>query len=494
LTAAQFRGLADLADEFGNGKAAITTRSNIQIREIAPANLVHTLTRLQSLGLTAKGSGVDNVRNITASPTAGLDPQELIDTRPFAHALHHYILNQRDLYDLPRKFNVAFEGGGAIDTVADTNDIGFVAVSLLQRSSIESASPPAPLDTAGSPAEPEDPPSGLSLRDGSRVSLNPGVYFRIELAGTTGHRQLASDCGLLVKPSEAVAVAVAMIRVFIENGDRTDRKKARLKYLVDRWGVDRFLVETQKKLAFPLVRLRLDRCRPRSPAIRHGHIGVYRQKQRGRNYLGVVIPVGVMTTRQMRRLSDLAAHQGSGNLRLTPWQNLLIPDVPDAFVETVKRALVRAGLHYETTNILGGLVACTGNTGCKWASTDTKGQAVALGEHLNRRLRLDSPVNIHLTGCPNSCAQHYVGDVGLQGVKVASAGDSVEGYNVVLGGGTGAGAGIGRQVFTGIAFSEIPALLERVLSVYQSKRQAAESFSDFTRRHGLKELQEMFSS
>jgi ferredoxin-nitrite reductase len=109
-------------------------------------------------------------------------------------------------------------------------------------------------------------------------------------------------------------------------------------------------------------------------------------------------------------------------------------------------------------------------------------------------LRLDSPVNIHLTGCPNSCAQHYVGDVGLQGVKVASAGDSVEGYNVVLGGGTGAGAGIGRQVFTGIAFSEIPALLERVLSVYQSKRQAAESFSDFTRRHGLKELQEMFSS
>src|SRR5205823_7282190 len=130
LTALQLRGLADIADDFGNGKAAITTRSNIQIREIAPPNLVTVLTRLQSLGLTSRGSGVDNVRNITASPTAGFDPQELIDTRPFAHALHHYILNHRDLYGLPRKFNVAFEGGGSVDTVADTNDLGFVAVKI----------------------------------------------------------------------------------------------------------------------------------------------------------------------------------------------------------------------------------------------------------------------------------------------------------------------------------------------------------------------------
>src|SRR3989441_10983727 len=135
LTAAQLKGLADIADEFGNGKAAITTRSNIQIREIAPKNLIHVLTRLQGLGLTSKGSGVDNVRNITASPTAGIDPQELIDTRPFAHALHHYILNHRDLYGLPRKFNVAFEGGGSVDAVADTNDLGVVAVSIVGQAS-----------------------------------------------------------------------------------------------------------------------------------------------------------------------------------------------------------------------------------------------------------------------------------------------------------------------------------------------------------------------
>lgn len=469
LTAAQLRGLAELADDYGNGKAAITTRSNLQIREIAPKNLVHTVTRLQSLGLTAKGSGVDNVRNITASPTAGFDPQELLDTRPFAHALHHYILNHRDLYDLPRKFNVAFEGGGAVDTVADTNDIGFMAVRVTEKT------------------------TGAALKDGSDALIESGVYFRVELCGISGHKQLASDAGILVKPSEAVAVAAAMIRVFIRHGDRTDRKKARLKYLVDNWGVVRFLEETQKLLAFRLVALPKDRCHPRPPALKHGHIGVYRQKQRGRNYLGVVIPVGVMTTRQMRRLADLAANYGTGQLRLTPWQNLLIPDVPDAFVETVKRQLVRIGFHHEASAIAGGLIACTGNTGCKWAATDTKGQAVALANHLQSRVRLEHPINIHLTGCPNSCAQHYVGDIGLQGVKTNLNGASVEAYHIVFGGGTGAQAGIGKQVFTAIPYSEIPALLERVLKVYLARRQGGESFADFTRRHEVKTMQELFS-
>lgn len=467
LTAVQMRGLADIADDYGNGKSAVTTRSNLQIREIGPANLVNVLTRLQSLGLTAKGSGVDNIRNITASPTAGFDPRELLDTRPFAHALHHYILNHREFYNLPRKFNVAFEGGGAVDTVADTNDIGFMAVKL-------------PTETKGE-----------SLKDAASVALPAGVYFRVELCGITGHKQLAKDCGILVKPTEALAVCAAMVRVFLENGDRTDRKKARLKYLIDKWGADKFLAETQKKLAFSLVKFPLDQCVKRPAAVKHGHIGVYRQSQHGKNYIGVVVPVGVLSARQMRRLANLAANYGSGALRLTPWQNLLIPDVPDGFVETVKHQLVRIGLHHEATNILGGLVACTGNTGCKWAATDTKGQAVSLGAHLNKKLQLDHPINVHLTGCPNSCAQHYVGDIGLQGVKVGQA--SSEGYHVVFGGGTGADAAIGRQVFTGIPFSDLPALLERVLKTYQNRRQPGETFASFTRRHEVKQLQEMFS-
>jgi ferredoxin-nitrite reductase len=323
--------------------------------------------------------------------------------------------------------------------------------------------------------------------------IEPGVYFRVELAGITGHKQLARDSGLLVKPSEAVAVAVAMLRVFIENGDRTDRKKARLKYLVDRWGIAKFLEETQKRLGFPLVHFPLEKCRRRPPSIRHGHIGVYRQKQKGKNYIGVVIPVGVMTVRQMHRLADMAANYGTGELRLTPWQNLLIPGVPDGFVETVKRQLVRIGFHHESTNIAGGLVACTGSTGCKWAATDTKGQAVALAAHLNRCVTLDQPINIHLTGCPHSCAQHYVGDIGLQGVKVGGGGSTIDGYHIVFGGGVGEGAAIGREVFKGISFGEVPQLLERVLKTYLERRNPGESFAAFTHRHEVKQLQEMFS-
>jgi ferredoxin-nitrite reductase len=468
LTALQLRGLGDLAEEFGNGSATITTRSNFQIRQIAPRNIVNVLTRLQSLGLTSRGSGVDNVRNITASPTAGFDPQELIDTRPFAHALHHYILNDRELFNLPRKFNIAFEGGGSVDTLAGTNDIGFVAVRV----------------GAG---------GGESLIDNAAVPIEPGIYFRVELAGITGHKQFARDSGILVKPSELLSVAVAMTRAFLEKGDRTDRKKARLKYLIDKVGVESFLNETQKKLNFPLVKFALEKCTKRPSALRHGHIGIYRQKQKGKNYFGVVVPVGVMTSKQMRRLSDLASNYGSGQVRITPWQNILIPDVADGFVETVKRQLVRIGLHHETTNIAGGLVACTGSTGCKFAATDTKTHALVLAEYLSKRVPLDHPINIHLTGCPNSCAQHYIGDIGLQGVKVNSGGDSVEGYNIAFGGGYGAEAAIAKEVFKGIAFFEIPKLLEHVLKVFMQRRQAGEVFSAFIRRHELKQLQEMFS-
>lgn len=452
LTSAQMRGLADIAHDWGGGYADITTRSNIQIREIAPRSIINVLTRLQEIGLTARGSGVDNVRNITASPTAGIDPTELIDTRPFAKALHHYILNHRDLYGLPRKFNVGFDGGGSVSVVADTNDIGFIA-----------------------------------------VRVGNDICFRVELAGITGHKQFASDAGVIVKPEQAIAVAAAMIRVFIAHGCRTDRKKARLKYLIDQWGIAKFLEEVRKRLAFPLVELLREQCAFPPQPVRHGHIGVYKQAQRGLHYIGVAIPVGRMRAPQMRRLADLAQNYGSGHLRLTPWQNLLIPDVPDAFVETVKRNLLRAGFHYEASTIAGGLVACTGNTGCKWASTNTKGQAIKLARYLEKRVQLDQPINIHLTGCPHSCAQHYIGDIGLLGTRTTLEGESVEAYNVVLGGGFGHDQAIASEVFKGIPFSALPPLLERVLKVYLERRHPGESLAAFARRHQTRQLQEMFS-
>jgi ferredoxin-nitrite reductase len=459
LTSAQLRGLADIAEQWGGGYADITTRANFQIREVAPRNLVKCLLKLQEIGLTSRGSGVDNVRNITATPTAGIDKDELIDTRPFAKALHHYILNNRDMYDLPRKFNVAFDGGGSVPVVADTNDIGFVAVRV---------------------------------SEGKGVA--PGIYFRVELAGITGHQQFAKDAGILVSPDQSVAVAAAIIRVFVENGDRTNRKRARLKYLIEKWSLPKYVEEVERKLAFQLPRLPLDQCEPRGVPIQHGHIGVFKQAQRGLNYIGAVITVGRMKPKQMRRIADVAQNYGSGELRLTVWQNLIIPNVPDAFVETVKKNLVKMGFHHSATRIAGGLIACTGNTGCQWAATNTKGQAVLLARHLERKVQLDLPINIHLTSCPNSCAQHYVGDIGLLGAKVNQGGDTVEGYHVLLGGGFGEKQAVAREVFRGVPFDELPSLLEHVLKVYLAKRNRGESFVDFTRRHSVKALQELFSS
>ena len=458
LTSAQMRGLADMAEQWGGGYADITTRANIQIREIPPRHMVKCLLKLQEIGLTSRGSGVDNVRNITATPTAGFDKDELIDTRPFAKAVHHYILNNRDMYDLPRKFNIAFEGGGAISAVADTNDIGFMAV-----------------------------------RVGEGKEVEPGVYFRVELAGITGHQQFAKDSGILIKPNECVAVAAAILRVFVENGDRTNRKRARLKYLIDKWGIPKFIEEVEKKLTFPLVHFPLDQCIQRVAPLSHGHIGAFQQSQPGLNYIGAVITVGRMKPRQMRRLADVAQNYGTGELRLTVWQNLLIPNIPDAFVETVKKNLVKMGFHYQSTTLAGGLVACTGNTGCQWAATNTKGQAVLLARHLEKKVRLDQPINIHLTGCPNSCAQHYMGDIGLLGAKVKQGGDTVEGYHVVMGGGFGDKQAVAREIFKGVPFNELTTLLEHVLKTYLSKRKYGESFVEFTRRHSVKELQEMFS-
>lgn len=462
LTSTQLRGLADLASELGGGYAHITTRGNLQIREFRPRDIVRVLTRVQELGLTSRGSGADNVRNITASPNSGFDPDELLDVRPFAKALHHYILNHRDLYDLPRKFNVAFDNGGSISVAADTNDIGFIACRVPE---------PREQAAAGAPA--------------------PGVYFRVQLGGITGHGDFARDAGLLVRPSEAVAVAAAMIRVFVENGDRTDRRKARFKYLLDAWGVDRFLDETVRRLAFPLVRVPLSACEPRRPVLKHGWLGVHRQSQRGLNSIGVGIPVGRMSVKQMRSLADLADHLGKGELRLTVWQNILIPHVADAFVESARRSIQRLGFFTEASLATGGIVACTGSKGCKYAAADTKAHALALAKHLGQRLSLGHPVNIHFTGCPHSCAQHYCGDIGFVGAKLM---DGSEGYHVVLGGGMDHEQGVARELFRGIRAAEVNSLVESILTTYDERRSPGESFVAWCRRHSVKELQELFSS
>jgi ferredoxin-nitrite reductase len=412
---------------------------------------VRVLNRVQALGLTSRGSGADNIRNITASPITGIDPNELIDVAPLAEAMQAYITNSRDMYELPRKFNIAFDNGGSISVLADTNDIGFVAVRVTEGRTIP-----------------------------------PGIYFRVLLCGITGHRQFASDAGLLLRPGETVAVAAAMIRVFSQHGDRTDRKKARLKYLIDRWGIERFLEETQKLLTLPLIRVAASECEPRRAIDRAAHLGIHAQSQPGLHYVGVSIPVGRLPAAQMRALAEIADDFGSSELRLTVWQNLIVPNIAAEHVEAAKEALLAAGLGYKAGTVLSGTVACTGNAGCRFAAADTKSHAVALANHLDKAFPiLDQPVNLHVTGCHHSCAQHYIGDIGMMGVKVGGE----EGYQVLIGGGADNDQRLARELISAIRFRDLAPKLERLFKAYVASRKTNETFLEFTQRHVITTLQ-----
>jgi len=435
LNAHQFRGIADIADEMAGGYADITTRANLQLREISAGAAPELLVRLGELGLTSKGSGADNVRNVTGSPTAGIDPQELIDTRPHARAVHHFILNHRELFGLPRKFNIAFDGGGAVQVLEETNDIAFAAV-----------------------------------RRGDRV------MYRLGLGGITGHKDLARETGVVVLPDDTTAVCNAILRVFIAHSDRTNRARARLKYLLDTWGLPKFLEAVETELGRKLTRVNASELAPRPAQRRHGHIGVHAQKQAGLNYVGVVCPVGRLTSERVRGLADIAVRHGSGTIRLTVWQNLLISDIPDAALDAALADIAALGLGWKASAVRGGLVACTGSAGCKFAAGDTKRHAAAIADWLEARIVLDQPINIHLTGCHHSCAQHYIADVGLLGAKVGE--DGVEGYDLHVGGGSGADAKIGRLVRPGVAFDDLPPMLLALLSAWQAGER--QSFQQWT--------------
>lgn len=455
----QFAGVADLAENFGGPYAHVTTRANLQLREIEPKNAINVIEGLQDLGLCSRGSGADNIRNVTGTSTAGIDPQELLDTRPYARAWHFHILNDRSLYGLPRKFNVAFDGAGRIATLEETNDIAFQAVEV---------------------------------RDG--FGLDAGIYFRLGLGGITGHKDFARDTGVILKPQEAVGVADAILRVFIENGDRTNRNKARLKYVLDAWGFDKFLVAVEEKLGRKLARVPAEAVVPRPAYDRLAHIGMHPQKQAGLNWIGVALKLGRLSPEQMRGLAKIAAEYGDGDIRLTVWQNLLISGVANINVATVVAAIEKLGLTVTASALRAGLVACTGATGCRFAAAHTKENAEEIVSWCEPRVPLNTPVNIHLTGCHHSCAQHYIGDIGLIGARVPinDEGDTVDGYHLLVGGGFGADAAIARELLRDVKAVDAPQTVERVLKAYVANRASEnESFLDFAKRTDIDAFRRM---
>jgi len=455
----QFAGLADLAERYAGSYAHITTRANIQMREIEPKSTVALLEAIQDLGLCSRGSGADNIRNVTGTPTAGIDPVELIDTRLYAREWHFHILNDRSLYGLPRKFNVAFDGAGRIPVLEDTNDIAFAAVSV----------------RAG-------------------FGVDAGVGFKVGVGGITGHKDFARETGVVVKPAEATFVADAIVRVFIDHGDRTNRLKARLKYVLDEMGVDKFMALVEEKLGRKLTRIPSEAIEPRPVFDRLAHIGVHKQKQDGLNWIGVVLPVGRMSPAQMRGLAKIAGDLGDGDIRLTVWQNLLISGVADDNVALARAAIEQLGLAVKASSLRAGIVACTGNTGCKFAASDTKSHGNTIVEWCEGRVAIDGPLNIHLTGCHHSCAQHYVSDIGLLAARVATneEGDTVEGYHIYAGGGFGPNIGLGYEVYRDVKAEDAPRVVEGLLKAYLAHRDSVdETFLAFSRRYDAEALKKL---
>jgi ferredoxin-nitrite reductase len=462
LKAAQFEGVADAAECYGGGYAHVTTRANLQIREVEPKRAIALVEHIQDIGLTSRGSGADNIRNVTGTPTAGIDPQELIDTRPYCRDWHFHILNDRTLYGIPRKFNVGFDGGGIIPVLEDTNDIGFSAVEVQEGFGVE-----------------------------------PGVWFRLAIGGITGHKDFARETGVIVKPQEATLVADAVVRVFIDEGDRTNRTKARLKYVIDAWGMEKFLAAMEEKLARRLVRVPLEALKPRPAFDRTAHIGVHAQKQQGLNWIGVALPVGRITVAQMRGIAAIARDFGDGDIRLTVWQNFLVSGVADDKVAQACAAIEALGLSTKANALRAGLVACTGNVGCKFAASDTKRHASEIASWCETRVAIDTPVNIHLTGCHHSCAQHFISEIGLLACKVQETddGDAVEGYHILVGGGFGPRAALGREIYHDVKAQDAPKTVERILKAYVAHRtDPEESFLDFSRRHEVDALKAMFEA
>ncbi|MEM9630528.1 MAG: NirA family protein [Pseudomonadota bacterium] len=446
----QMLALADIAENYAGGYAHVTTRGNFQMREIEPKDVLNVMYDLQQAGLTCHGSGADSARNMTSSPTSGFDPLELIDLSPFTIRLSNAVLNTRELQGLPRKFNISFDGGGSISTVSDSNDICFQAVEINDNDS----------------------------------DLEPGIYCRIMLGGISGHKDLARDTGFVCTPEQTVLAGRAMLHVFVEHADRTNRKKARLKYLLDSKGFDWFIERTQEKLEeleaeFQLTKLSADHDLPRPPVLRQAHIGVHKQSAPDLNYVGVALEMGRLSPEQMRHVGQLAMEKGCNDVRLTVWQNLLIAGVENHHIADAVRVLEENGMPTSATAFAAGAVACTGRWGCKLGLAHTKQSGTELVRHLEDLFTLDRPINIHLTGCPNSCAQHYIGDIGLVGTTLP---DGAEGYHIVVGGGSDHDYGIARPLCGPIAAERINSVVETMIGNYLAFREPGASFLEFVRQ------------
>ncbi|GJF24254.1 sulfite reductase [Streptomyces sp. HO565] len=443
LTTAQLRVIGEISQEFARGTADITDRQNIQYHWIRIEDVPEIWNRLEGVGLSTVTACGDTPRVMIGSPVAGIAEDEIIDGTPALEEMKRRVLNNPAYSNLPRKFKTAISGSPVQDVVHEINDVAFVGVE-----------------------HPEHGP-GFDLWVGGGLSTNPKLGVRL---------------GAWVSLDEVPDVYEGVISIFRDYGYRRLRNRARLKFLVADWGAEKFRQVLEDEY---LKRKLTDGPAPAEPASRwRDHIGVHRQKD-GRYYVGFAPRVGRVDGTTLTKVADLAEAHGSGRVRTTVEQKMIILDVEQGQVDSLVESLEALDLSAKPSSFRRGTMACTGIEFCKLAIVETKARGASLIDELERRLpEFDEPISINLNGCPNACARIQTADIGLKGQLVLNErGEQVEGYQVHLGGALGLEAGFGRKVRgLKVTAEELPDYVERVLKRYQAEREDGERFATWAAR------------
>ncbi len=429
LNSAQMRVLASVVEKCGeHGVADITTRQNIQMRGFPIEDVPEMFEKFRAVGLTSVQSAMDNIRNITGSPVAGIDANELYDTRELAIQVQNLLTNNGEgnpaFTNLPRKFNIAIAGCRDNSTHAEINDLAFIP----------------------------------AFKEESKETFG----FNVLVGGFFSAKRIAAAVPLnvWVAPEDVVALCEALLIVFRDHGLRDKRDKSRLMFLIDEWGIEKFRAEVEKQMGKPLA---IAAAKDEIEWEKRDHIGVHPQKQAGLNYVGLQIPVGRMYASDMYEFARLADIYGNGDMRLTVEQNLIITNVSDAFVPVLLQEPLLEKFPANPDNLLRGLVSCTGNQFCPVAIVETKNRSLALTQQLSETYNLPQVVRIHWSGCPNSCAQPQVADIGFTGCKTRKDGKVVDGVDIYMGGTVGKDAHLGTCVMEKVPCEDLYEVVGKLL-------------------------------
>jgi sulfite reductase (ferredoxin) len=448
LTSAQVRAVADIAQKHARGVADITVRQNFQLHWVTIESLPDVLETLWHAGLTTTGACGDVARNITGCPVAGLDAHEIVDASPLALAIDRELGGAAEFYNLPRKFKISITGCSDWCSYPEINDVALTATRRTRNGETE---------------------IGFTLRVGGGLSTDPHIALRLNA---------------FIRWEQVVPVARGVAEIFRASETlRQSREKARLKFLFlqQAWTAESFLQELERQIGF-----KLDPAQPETvPADCHrDHVGVHAQKQSGLVYVGASVLRGRITPQQLRTAADLADRYAKGHIRTTTMQNLLIVNVPQRHAATVAHELEVAALPVQASVFARGTVACTGSEFCKLALTETKGFARWLTHELEERLPdFQEQMRLNITGCPNSCGQHWIADIGIEGKKIKADGRMVDAYYFCVGGSVGEFAAIARPVGYRCAATDVPDAIERLLTGFNERREPGENLRRFLARH-----------